>query len=103
MTLLKANELGVVMNHKKMLRIMTNYGLCSRYIKNLRSNYTKQLSLQQPKVVHFKRRFHHQGCVTDITYFKIMTHGKRDYLSTIFDLEARYLVRSTLVPKTTLN
>jgi hypothetical protein len=47
MTQVYATELGVVMNHKKVLRIMTKYGLRATYIKKLRPNYVKQLHEQQ--------------------------------------------------------
>ena len=42
MTQVLATELGVFMNHKKVLRIMSKYGLRATYIKKLRPNYNKQ-------------------------------------------------------------
>ena len=89
MTQVLATELGVVMNHKKVLRIMTKYGLRSTYIKKLRPNYGKQSHLKQAQVDHLQRHFHQRGWVTDITYLMMTTNGKRAYLSTIMDLETR--------------
>jgi transposase InsO family protein len=84
-----ATELGVVMNHKKVLWIMTKYGLRSTYIKNLRPNYNKQRHVQQAQADHLQRHFNQRGWVTDVTYLMMTTNWKRAYLSTIMDLETR--------------
>jgi ACT domain-containing protein len=52
MTQVLANELGVVMNQKKVLRIMTKYVLRPTYIKKLRPNYGKQRHVQQAQADH---------------------------------------------------
>lgn len=89
MTRVLASELGVVMNHKKVLRIMTKYGLRPTYIKKLRPNYNKQRQIQLAQADYLERHFHQRGWVTDITYLMMTTNGKRAYLSTILDLETR--------------
>jgi putative transposase len=89
MTQVLATKLGVVMNHKKVLRIMKKYGLRATYIKKLRPNYGKQRHLKQAQADHLQRHFHQRGWVTDITYLMLTTNWKRAYLSTIMDLEAR--------------
>jgi putative transposase len=87
-----ATELGVVMNHKKVLRIMTKFGLRATYIKKLRPNYVKQRHVQQAQADHLQRHFNQRGWVTDIRYLMMTTNGKRAYLSTIMDLETRQWV-----------
>jgi transposase InsO family protein len=89
MTQVLATELGVVMNHKKVLRIMTKYGLRPNYIKKLRPNYGKQRHVKHVKPNHLQRHFHQRGWVTDITYLMMTPHGERAYLSSIIDLETR--------------
>lgn len=80
---------GIVMNHKKVRRIMNKYGLRATYIKKLRPNYNQQRQLQHTQADHLQRNFHQRGWVTDITYLMISVNGKRAYLSTILDLETR--------------
>jgi transposase InsO family protein len=92
MTQVLATELGVFMNHKKVLRIMSKYGLRATYIKKLRPNYSKQYHLKQAQADYLQRHFDQRGWVTDITYLMMSTNGKRAYLSTIMDLETRQWV-----------
>ena len=80
---------GIVMNHKKVRRIMNKYGLRATYIKKLRPNYNKQRQLDLAQADHLQRNFDQRGWVTDITYLMINVNGKRAYLSTILDLETR--------------
>jgi putative transposase len=92
MTQVLATELGVVMNHKKVLRILSKYGLRATYIKKLRPNYSKQRNQGFVQADHLQRHFNQRGWVTDITYLMMTTNGKRAYLSTIMDLETRQWV-----------
>ncbi len=89
MTQVLTTELGVLMNHKKVLRIMTKYGLRAPYIKKLRPNYGKQRHLKQAQADHLQRHFYQRGWVTDITYLMMTTNGKGAHLLTIMDLETR--------------
>ena len=63
MTQMLATELGVVMNHKKVHRIMTKYGMRPTYIKKLGPNYGKQRQIQQAQADHLERHFHQRGWV----------------------------------------
>jgi transposase InsO family protein len=80
---------GLIMNHKKVLRIMNKYGVQAKYIKDLKPNYMKKRFEEQAQLNHLKRNFNQAGWVTDITYLTLQRNGKRAYLSTIFDLETR--------------
>ena len=80
---------GLVINHKKVARIMKKFGVVARYIKNLRPNYTKRLVEEHAREDQLKRNFKQRGWVTDITYLHLVRNGKKAYLSTIMDLETR--------------
>ncbi len=82
-------EYGWMINHKKVLRIMSKYGIVSKYIKDLRPNYIKKRVEEQNQQDQLKRNFKQRGWVTDITYLTLKRNGKRAYLSTIIDLETR--------------
>jgi len=83
------HEYGLIMNHKKVLRIMKKYGIMAKYIKDIIPNYTKKYIEEQIQDDHLKRDFTQRGWVTDITYLTLKRHGRRAYLSTILDLETR--------------
>jgi transposase InsO family protein len=95
-----ATELGVLMNHKKVLRIMTKYGLRPPYIKNLRSNYSKQRNAHQAQADNLQRHFNQRGWVTDITYLMVTTNGKGAYQQEEYDIAKtigpRYWITYTL-------
>jgi putative transposase len=86
---------GIVMNHKKVSRIMKKYGLVVQHAQV--SNSTK-LSRQrhEANIVenYLKRQFKfpkkNQAWVTDITY--LVFGNQRRYLSTILDLHSRKVV-----------
>jgi transposase InsO family protein len=80
---------GLIMNHKKVLRIMRKYGIIAKYIKDSLPNYTKKYIEEQTQDDHLKRAFHQRGWVTDVTYLTIKRNGRRAFLSTILDLETR--------------
>ena len=84
---------GVILNHKKIARIMTKYNLKPEYIKRLRPNTFKRIQDNvRPNLV--KRQFNvdkpNKVWVTDITY--LIFNNKRLYLSTILDLFDRKVV-----------
>ena len=84
---------GVIINHKKVKRIMTKYNIQPKYIKRFKAYKYKRIeSNVKPNLV--KRNFNvekeNQIWVTDITY--LIFNGKRAYLSTILDLYDRKIV-----------
>lgn len=82
-------EYGLIMNHKKVLRIMNKYGIMAKYIKDINPNYTKKYIEEQTQDDHLKRNFNQPGWVTDVTYLSFKRNGKRAYQCTILDLETR--------------
>ena len=83
------DKYGLVMNHKKIQRIMTKYGLRAEYVKTM-PNYNQKYvdENRQPNIIN--RDFNQRGWVTDITY--LIFGNKRRYLSTILDLETRDVI-----------
>lgn len=84
---------GVIINHKKVKRIMTKYNIQPTYMKKKKySKYKRIESNVKPNLV--KRNFNvekeNQIWTTDITY--LILNGKRAYLSTILDLYDRKIV-----------
>ena len=84
---------GVIINHKKVKRIMTKYNIQPAYMKKIKHNTYKRIELNvKPNLV--KRNFNvdkeNQIWTTDITY--LIYNGKRAYLSTILDLYDRKIV-----------
>ena len=85
---------GVIINHKKVARIMKKYNLKPEYIRRIRPNIgAKRIEENvQPNLVkrQFKTIGFNQIWCTDVTY---LTFGnKRAYLSTIIDLYDRHVV-----------
>ena len=85
---------GVILNHKKIARIMTKYNLKPEYIKRLRPNTTYKRIQDNVRPNLVKRQFNankpNKVWVTDITY--LIFNNKRLYLSTILDLFDRKVV-----------
>ena len=85
---------GVILNHKKVARIMNKYGLKPEYIKRIRPNYSAKRQEENVKPNLLKRNFNviepNRIWVTDITY--LIFGNKRAYLSTILDLYDRKIV-----------
>ena len=80
---------GVVINHKKVSRIMRKFGIVAEYIKKIRVNYTKSYMEENAREDLLKRNFKQRGWVTDITFLHLVINGRKAYLSTIMDLETR--------------
>jgi transposase InsO family protein len=84
---------GVIMNHKKVKRIMTKYNLRPIYIKRIKPNNYKRIE-ENVKQNLINRRFKvdipNKVWTTDITY--LIFGNKRAYLSTILDLYDRKVV-----------
>ena len=85
---------GVILNHKKVARIMQKYNLKPEYIRKLRPNLTYKRIQENVKPDLVKRKFNTDKSntiwVTDITY--LIFNNKRLYLSTILDLYDRKVV-----------
>lgn len=85
---------GVMLNHKKVARIMRKYGLKPEYIRRIRPNYNARRLEENVRPNLVKRRFRTEGLnriwCTDVTY--LIFGNKRAYLSTIIDLYDRHVV-----------
>jgi transposase InsO family protein len=85
---------GVILNHKKVARIMQKYNLKPEYIKKLRPNIAYKRIQENVKPNLVKRKFNvdkpNKVWTTDITY--LIFNNKRLYLSTILDLYDRKVV-----------
>jgi transposase InsO family protein len=86
---------GIVMNHKKVSRIMKKYRLIVKHTQ-LSNGSMARRQRQEGAIVenHLKRQFNfpkpNQAWVTDITY--LIFGNQRRYLSTILDLHTRKIV-----------
>jgi putative transposase len=84
---------GIIMNHKKIKRIMSKYNVKPIYIKRIRPNNFKRIE-ENVKPDLIKRKFNintpNKVWTTDITY--LVFGNKRAYLSTILDLYDRKVI-----------
>lgn len=84
---------GVILNHKKVQRIMAKYSLKPEYVKRIKTTKYKRIE-ENVKPNLLKRNFNvatlNTVWLTDITY--LIYKGKRAYLSTIIDLHDRHVV-----------
>ena len=85
---------GVVMNGKKVLRIMKKYNLMAEYIRKAKKKHKKERIEENIKPNLLKRNFTtdapNKVWDTDVTY--LIFKGTRAYLSTIIDLYDRHVV-----------
>jgi transposase InsO family protein len=84
---------GLIMNHKRITRIMNKYNLKPIYIKRIRPNIYKRIEENvKPNIIkrNFNTNIRNKIWVTDITY--LIFNNKRVYLSTIIDLYDRKIV-----------
>ena len=85
---------GIIMNAKKILRIMRKFNLKPEYIKRTRPNYSYKRIEENVMPNLLKRDFKTEGFnkkwCTDITY--LIFGNKRAYLSTVIDLYDRHVV-----------
>ena len=89
------NDEGIIINHKKVLRIMKKYGLKVKHtILNNYANGSRRRHEENIVENRLKRQFKfphkNQAWVTDITY--LIFGNQRRYLSTILDLHTRKVV-----------
>jgi len=83
------DELGLVINHKRVARIMRKFGVVSEYIKKLVPNYTNKRYQEEVKDNLLQQNFNQRGWVTDISTLQLVSNGRKAYLSVILDLETR--------------
>lgn len=83
-------EQGIIMNHKKVLRIMSKYGLQAEYIKRFKMYPKINYNKENIRGNILNRNFNQDGWVTDVTY--LIINGRRAYLSTILDLKTRKVI-----------
>ena len=85
---------GVIMNGKKVLRIMKKYNLIAEYIRKSRKKHKNEKIEDNVKPNLLKRNFTtdalNKAWDTDVTY--LIFKGARAYLSTIIDLHDRHVV-----------
>lgn len=85
---------GLVMNNKKILRIMNKYNIRVKYKHIFKINYSKKYlkeNIQENKIrQNFKAQKENEKWCTDITY--LTYSGKTVYLSTILDLYNRKVI-----------
>jgi len=85
---------GVVMNRKKVLRIMKKYNLIPEYHRKAKNKYKNNRIEENVKMDLLKRNFNTNNInkiwITDVTY--LIYKGARAYLSTILDLSNRKVV-----------
>lgn len=91
---------GLIMNHKKVKRLMDKYGIRAEYTKTSPNYSSKQVEKnRRPNLIDGD--FEQRGWVTDITY--LIFGNKRRYLSTILDLETRDVVSYVIGEKNDLD
>ena len=87
-------EYSVIMNKKKVARLMHKYHIIPRYARDRRPNNTKKRIECNVKANLLKRQFNVDApdkvWFTDVTYLRVK--GKTWYLSTIMDLYDRSIV-----------
>lgn len=83
------DELGMIINHKRVARIMKKFGVVAKYISDLVPNYQKKRSEEEARDDYFQRDWEQRGWVTDISVLQLVRNGRKAYLSVILDLETR--------------
>jgi len=81
--------LGLVINHKKVARIMKKFGIVARYVRRYQEVPNKHSKEEEIRDNLLQRNFNQQGWVTDVSTLQVQTNGRRAYLSVILDLETR--------------
>ena len=95
---------GLIMNHKKVQRIMRKYNLRPEYTRKVKNKAYKRIEENvRPNLLN--RNFNvdkpNKTWTTDITY--LILDGKKAYLSTILDLYDRKIVAYKISTKNDLN
>lgn len=101
-------EIGLIINHKKLLKIMRNADIFSNWVKRFHSKNRKRnyQPLIQASFNLLQRNFtsnkSNEKWVTDITYIRIPYQNKYLYLSTIIDLYTKKIVAYKISEKNNL-
>jgi len=95
---------GLIINHKKVYRIMKKYDLRPKYTRKVKNQTYKRIE-ENVKPNLLNRKFNTNApnkiWVTDITY--LILNGRRAYLSTILDLYDRKIVSYKISNRNDLN
>lgn len=95
---------GLIMNHKKVQRIMKKYNLRPQYTRKVKNHSYRRIE-ENVKPNLLKRKFNtdrpNKIWTTDITY--LICNNKRAYLSTILDLYDRKIVAYKISNKNDIN
>lgn len=97
-------KFGLIMNHKKISRILKKYNLRPQYIKKQQKKIYKRIEENvKPNIINrkFNTSVPNKIWTTDITY--LIYKDKRAYLSTILDLYDRKVVAYQISSKNDLN
>jgi transposase InsO family protein len=81
--------LGMVINRKKVARIMKKFGVVAQYIKRQKKRYLNKSKKEEVRDNLLKQNFNQRGWVTDISTLQIVRNGRKVFLSVILDLETR--------------
>ena len=82
--------LGMIINHKRVARIMRKFGIVSKYIKKItKISGSEKRDQEETRDNYFKRDWEQHGWVTDISTLQIIRNGRKAFLSVILDLETR--------------
>lgn len=95
---------GLIINHKKVYRIMKKYDLRPKYTRKVKNQAYKRIEENvKPNLINrkFNTNAPNQIWVTDITY--LILNSKRAYLSTILDLYDRKIVSYKISNRNDLN
>ena len=98
---------GLIVNHKRVLRIMKQEGLlCTKFKTRSRkySSYKGQVGKIAPNIVNrdFKANRPNQLWLTDVTEFRIKGYEQRLYLSPILDVYNGEIISYTLIHNPTI-
>ena len=92
--MLLKSEHNIIINHKKVLRIMKKYYLMAEYIRKVKIKHKNERIEDNVKPNLLNRNFStdalNKAWDTDVTY--LIFKGSRAYLSTIIDLYDRHVV-----------
>jgi transposase InsO family protein len=83
------DDYGMIINHKRVARIMRKFGIVAKYIENLVPSYSKKRTEEEARDDLIQRNFEQRGWVTDISTLQLVRNGVKAYLSVILDLETR--------------
>lgn len=81
-------EYGMVINHKKVQRIMKKYGIKPSYVNLFENNHNGKKE-EKAREDFFKGDWTKPGWVTDISTLQLVRNGKKFFICVILDLKTR--------------